>query len=446
MSVAGWLVAVLLAAADEASSSPVEDPSRASAITTEAQARELRKRRDRDTPAAPSAPAATSDCCWSFNSETKRYQFYIKPATATACVSPYKPAACPKPPPPPATVGAVGGAGAASTAVAAATHPPTPRSLPPQSVHRPPPPPQPPPPLFTPPPPLQKHVGPKSATKAAKAAAEAASATAAAAAAAATAASAAASPAEASHGTTAAAPPPTSPRSASSGGGGSFMSGLLKLCAVLAAACLAWKGRASIGEKLDEFFPAGKSQPKSLAAGAKPGSTPNYKRVQSSRSDGDETLSQTSCGLAEEELDPAAEEWAARLAAQREGREYKPAASAGAGAGAVPSFGAAGGAAAAPAAGAGSARGFPPVPAPEEDFGGFDGFDQGGGGGGSACARGVGGSSAPTTPAPGGQQRWGGVQLDVKELEGMVQQPAPVDDIDWGSIARARCGPTQRAI
>ena len=39
MSVAGWLVAVLLAAAaDEASSSPVEDPARASAITTEAQA------------------------------------------------------------------------------------------------------------------------------------------------------------------------------------------------------------------------------------------------------------------------------------------------------------------------------------------------------------------------------------------------------------------------
>ena len=48
--------------------------------------------------------------------------------------------------------------------------------------------------------------------------------------------------------------------------------------------------------------------------------------------------------------------------------------------------------------------------------------------------------------------RWGGVQLDVGELEGMAQQPAPVDDIDWGEscacavwphptrhLRRARC-------
>ena len=51
-------------------------------------------------PAASSSPA--NGCCWSFNEETKRYQYYPRPKN-TACVAPYKPAACPGtalPPPP----------------------------------------------------------------------------------------------------------------------------------------------------------------------------------------------------------------------------------------------------------------------------------------------------------------------------------------------------------
>lgn len=54
-------------------------------------------------PAAEPAAAASPGCCWSFNDATKRYQYYPRPAN-TACVAPYKPAACPgatKPPPPP---------------------------------------------------------------------------------------------------------------------------------------------------------------------------------------------------------------------------------------------------------------------------------------------------------------------------------------------------------
>ena len=40
------------------------------------------------TPAAPSP-----GCCWSFNADTKRYQFYPRPANQ-ACVAPYKAAPC----------------------------------------------------------------------------------------------------------------------------------------------------------------------------------------------------------------------------------------------------------------------------------------------------------------------------------------------------------------
>ena len=79
-----------------------------------------------------------------------------------------------------------------------------------------------------------------------------------------------------------------------------------------------------------------------------------FKKV--GRKPDDDAASTTSCGLSggEEEVDPIAEEWAARLAAQREGRPYVPKeqpttklAITGCGAGAVPNFGAAGGGAAA---------------------------------------------------------------------------------------------------
>ena len=91
---------------------------------------------------------------------------------------------------------------------------------------------------------------------------------------------------------------------------------------------------------------------------------------------------QTSCGLNEEEVDPAAEEWAARLAAQREGKAYVPSgpactavalggAASAQGGGSVPSF----------APGAAVAKAALVAPVAEEDFDGFDGFgaDEGGG-------------------------------------------------------------------
>ena len=53
--------------------------------------------------AAPAAAPPASACCWLFNDQTKRYQFYPKPANAV-CQVPYTLADCPSikdPPPPP---------------------------------------------------------------------------------------------------------------------------------------------------------------------------------------------------------------------------------------------------------------------------------------------------------------------------------------------------------
>jgi hypothetical protein len=147
---------------------------------------------------------------------------------------------------------------------------------------------------------------------------------------------------------------------------------LVKFLLLAGAIFGAWAFRGPICARLADFFPSSGDKASSLATGAKPPKD-KYKRVESARSDRDETLSQTSCGLAEEEIDPAAEEWAARLAAQREGREYTPNACTavvvgGGAAGAMPACGC--------ARGMGGGAEMPKPPAPEEDFGGFDGFGE----------------------------------------------------------------------
>ena len=55
--------------------------------------------------AAPAAAPPASACCWLFNDQTKRYQFYPKPANAV-CQVPYTLAVCPsvKSPPPPVSL------------------------------------------------------------------------------------------------------------------------------------------------------------------------------------------------------------------------------------------------------------------------------------------------------------------------------------------------------
>ena len=71
--------------------------------------------------AAAAAPAASSPapaCCWLFNDQTKRHQFYPKPANA-ACQVPYKPAACPVAKPAAAASAAATPAAAATAAAAA---------------------------------------------------------------------------------------------------------------------------------------------------------------------------------------------------------------------------------------------------------------------------------------------------------------------------------------
>ena len=45
-------------------------------------------------PAAPTATSPASVCCWRFNGQTKRYQFYLRPANAV-CQVPYTHADCP---------------------------------------------------------------------------------------------------------------------------------------------------------------------------------------------------------------------------------------------------------------------------------------------------------------------------------------------------------------
>jgi hypothetical protein len=110
--------------------------------------------------------------------------------------------------------------------------------------------------------------------------------------------------------------------------------------------------RAPLLAALGAYFSTDKEGKGGASGGA---SGDKYKRV-GSGSDED-TLSQTStCGQTAEEIDPVAEEWAERLAAQREGREYVPktpmSACSGCGGGAVPKFGSAAGGASGVAPGA----------------------------------------------------------------------------------------------
>uniref|UniRef100_A0A7S0NNY0 Uncharacterized protein n=1 Tax=Calcidiscus leptoporus TaxID=127549 RepID=A0A7S0NNY0_9EUKA len=159
----------------------------------------------------------------------------------------------------------------------------------------------------------------------------------------------------------------------------------IKIMMVLAIGAL-FCFRKSLLALLADYFPdsadgtSGEKTPKSR----------NYKQVDRARSSGDdETNSQTSCGLPEEPVDPIAEEWAARLAAQREGREYVSSACsptctalsaglptrAGCGGGAVPNFATQGWGTNCPAGNAYRTPTASAQPPPEEGFGGFDGFD-----------------------------------------------------------------------
>ena len=257
------------------------------------------------TPAAPSP-----GCCWSFNADTKRYQFYPRPANQ-ACVAPYKAAPCSGAP-----------AAAPSPAAAAAAIVGALRSSPPppppvvesthqhqgHTKHQLPPPPPPPPPVVT-------------ATAAATSKP--------------TSAVPSAAPAKTAPGTA----PATKPASGGGGGGG-FLTNLMLLGLCVGA----YVFRAPLLAALGAYFSTDKEGKGGASSGA---SGDKYKRV-GSGSDED-TLSQTStCGQTAEEIDPVAEEWAERLAAQREGREYVPktpmTACSGCGAGAVPKFGSAAGA------------------------------------------------------------------------------------------------------
>jgi len=257
------------------------------------------------TPAAPSP-----GCCWSFNADTKRYQFYPRPANQ-ACVAPYKAAPCSGAP-----------AAAPSPAAAAAAIVGALRSSPPppppvvesthqhqgHTKHQLPPPPPPPPPVVT-------------ATAAATSKP--------------TSAVPSAAPTKAAPGTA----PATKPASGGGGGGG-FLTNLMLLGLCVGA----YVFRAPLLAALGAYFSTDKEGKGGASGGA---SGDKYKRV-GSGSDED-TLSQTStCGQTAEEIDPVAEEWAERLAAQREGREYVPktpmTACSGCGAGAVPKFGSAAGA------------------------------------------------------------------------------------------------------
>ena len=64
------------------------------------------------------AANSTSPCCWSFNAETKRWQYYVQPAGAD-CVAPYKPAACQTAAPKPGAPAAKAGAASPTPAAAA---------------------------------------------------------------------------------------------------------------------------------------------------------------------------------------------------------------------------------------------------------------------------------------------------------------------------------------
>ena len=266
------------------------------------------------TPAAPSP-----GCCWSFNADTKRYQFYPRPANQ-ACVAPYKAAPCSGAP---AAAPSPAAAAAAAIVGALRSSPPPP---PPvvesthqhqgHTKHQPPPPPPPPPPVLT------AAAAPTSKPVSAVPSA---------------------APAKAVPGTT----PATKPAS-----GNSFLTNLMLLGLCVGAYVFRAPLLAALSAVLGAYFSADKEGKGGASGGA---SGDKYKRV-GSGSDED-TLSQTStCGQTAEEIDPVAEEWAERLAAQREGRAYVPktptAACSGCGAGAVPQFGSAAGGASGVAPGA----------------------------------------------------------------------------------------------
>ena len=266
------------------------------------------------TPAAPSP-----GCCWSFNADTKRYQFYPRPANQ-ACVAPYKAAPCSGAP---AAAPSPAAAAAAAIVGALRSSPPPP---PPvvesthqhqgHTKHQPPPPPPPPPPVLT------AAAAPTSKPVSAVPSAV---------------------PAKAVPGTT----PATKPAS-----GNSFLTNLMLLGWCVGAYVFRAPLLAALSAVLGAYFSADKEGKGGASGGA---SGDKYKRV-GSGSDED-TLSQTStCGQTAEEIDPVAEEWAERLAAQREGRAYVPktptAACSGCGAGAVPQFGSAAGGASGVAPGA----------------------------------------------------------------------------------------------
>ena len=155
----------------------------------------------------------------------------------------------------------------------------------------------------------------------------------------------------------------------------------------------------------------------------------------------DDTASQTSCGIPEQEIDAATEEWAARIAMQRSGAA--PGDGAGCttlAAGGLPGGGGCGGCGGGAAAGFASpgGAGLPPgmttpqpsAPPGQEDFGGFGGFDGDGGGGGGA-----GGWGAPQ--GVGGTPMVGQQGLDGGMGSGGFGDPsqAGASDIDWGMLA-----------
>ena len=162
----------------------------------------------------------------------------------------------------------------------------------------------------------------------------------------------------------------------------------------------------------------------------------------------DDTASQTSCGIPEQEIDAATEEWAARIALQRQGGA--PADGAGCttlATGGLPGgcggCGGAGGGFTSPA-GAGLPPGMttpqPSAPPAQEDFGGFGGFDGDGGGGGGGGAGGWG-----TPQGVGGTPMVGQQGLDGGFGGGMGGgmggggfgggSQAGASDIDWGMLA-----------
>jgi len=149
----------------------------------------------------------------------------------------------------------------------------------------------------------------------------------------------------------------------SDGSGGSWTGTIM----LLGAAVAAYVFRSQLFAALSAYFPSD-----AKGSSTTPAKKETYKRV--GRGEDDDNLSQTSnsCGVSgtesQDEIDPVAEEWAARLAAQREGREYTPktpacggAVPSGPGCGAVPNFA------------SGSAAGG--VAATEEEFDGFGGFE-----------------------------------------------------------------------